>query len=359
VSPSIDVLLLIALPASGKSEVRRFLNWLQQRYPHIFRMFGFGEHVAELDDYPYVEFMRMVDRVLRSLDLPPIFFFQPIEGEEQPFCDSREWGVLARLLKDDYDHITDSVPTLSSRDAIYDLFERLDRAANKVGIGVRFTAMSRVDRSRLVAGLLDLVESQDQGELRRDNAGKSLIRRPYHWRVKSLKNTTVIVECARGGPEGATMPLDGANGYQYTLPLLGSEILRRASVLNIKVTPDDSRRRNRERATPPPGCTDTTLFHGVSEAVMRRSYGVCDLAHMIESSGVANCLRVVCDGTDYLVPVGIFDNCGRGCTDAVREKRDNLDALTEAERDPLFFGLFRAFCLGIIPGVEAAKRAVA
>jgi hypothetical protein len=151
------------------------LNWLQQHYPHIFRMFGFGEQIAELDDYPYVEFMRMIDRVRMSFGLPPIFFFQPIGGEERPFYDPREWGVLARLLKDDYDHITDPVPALSPRDAISDLFKRLDCAASEVGIEARFTAMSHAFRGRLVAGLQALVESQDQSELRRDNAGKSLI----------------------------------------------------------------------------------------------------------------------------------------------------------------------------------------
>ena len=60
----IDTLLLLALPASGKSEVRKYLAWLS---PEKCRDdFGVGPNV-QLDDFPYVHFMRRVDETLEKL----------------------------------------------------------------------------------------------------------------------------------------------------------------------------------------------------------------------------------------------------------------------------------------------------
>lgn len=69
----INVLLLLALPASGKSEVRKVLVSLTpERCRKDFHM---GETV-QLDDYPYVEFMRFVDEVAdHLLHLGNIFFW--------------------------------------------------------------------------------------------------------------------------------------------------------------------------------------------------------------------------------------------------------------------------------------------
>ena len=54
----IDTLLLFSLPASGKSEVRRYLAHLT---PQQCRDdFGLGP-TAQLDDYPYVHLMHRID----------------------------------------------------------------------------------------------------------------------------------------------------------------------------------------------------------------------------------------------------------------------------------------------------------
>src|SRR3989442_12693534 len=59
----LDVLLLLALPASGKSEVRRYLASLT---PEQCRSdFHMGPTV-QLDDYPYVHMMRRVSPELRK-----------------------------------------------------------------------------------------------------------------------------------------------------------------------------------------------------------------------------------------------------------------------------------------------------
>ena len=60
----IDTILLTALPASGKSEVRRYLAELD---PEAVREgFHMGETV-QLDDYPYVHMMRRISEELIQL----------------------------------------------------------------------------------------------------------------------------------------------------------------------------------------------------------------------------------------------------------------------------------------------------
>ena len=59
-SDCFHTLLLLALPASGKSEVRTFLD---QRDPVAFHM---GPTV-QLDDYPYVHLQLLVDEALVAM----------------------------------------------------------------------------------------------------------------------------------------------------------------------------------------------------------------------------------------------------------------------------------------------------
>ena len=66
----------------------------------------------------------------------------------------------------------------------------------------------------------------------------------------SFDGKTIIIECARGGPDGASMPLTGSDGYQYSLPMFCPEILENAAILYIWVTPEESRRKNADRADP-------------------------------------------------------------------------------------------------------------
>src|SRR5213594_810937 len=84
---TLEVLLLLALPASGKSEVRRYLAHLT---PQQCRdEFHLGPTV-QLDDYPYVQ--------LRRRGADGAFF----DSDEQPMKESRDWGTLIELLNEDY-----------------------------------------------------------------------------------------------------------------------------------------------------------------------------------------------------------------------------------------------------------------
>ena len=122
----------------------------------------------------------------------------------------------------------------------------------------------------------------------------------------SFDGKTIIIECARGGPDGASMPLTGSDGYQYSLPMFCPEILENAAILYIWVTPEESRRKNADRADPnDPG---SNLHHGVPLAVMLGEYGCDDMEYLVKTSDVPNTVRVPAHGTTYHVPIGIFDN---------------------------------------------------
>src|SRR4051812_8275181 len=97
-SKPIDVLLLLALPASGKSEVRRYLAHLTPK--QCRDDFHLGETV-QLDDYPYVHMMRRVSQALRAIGEQPVFF----ESDEVPMIDPRDWGTLIELLNEDYEDL--------------------------------------------------------------------------------------------------------------------------------------------------------------------------------------------------------------------------------------------------------------
>ena len=123
---------------------------------------------------------------------------------------------------------------------------------------------------------------------------------------ESFENKTIIIECARGGPDGAAMPLTGTFGYQYSLPMFCPEILEQAVILYIWVTPEESRRKNADRADPnDPG---SNLHHGVPMAVMLGDYGCDDMEYLIKTSEVENTVTVNAHGKTYHVPIGVFDN---------------------------------------------------
>jgi hypothetical protein len=103
------------------------------------------------------------------------------------------------------------------------------------------------------------------------------------------------------------MPLESPHGYTYSLGQLSREILDRASILHVCVTPEESRRRNEERARPGREGDASILHHGVPEAVMLGDYGTDDLPWLIEQAG-GRAVRIG-DGDDAIViPATAFDN---------------------------------------------------
>lgn len=277
------VILLMALPASGKSEVRNFMaNIGADRLKEEFHI---GENL-QLDDFPYVHMMRRIDEELQSLGQARIFY----PGEE-PFTDGRDWGTLCALLNEDYhDLMTRNVVRTDSAASL--LFDRIDRAAMTAGLSPRLGLLD--------AGIRDTVAARLEKEARK------MLDDKHAGYPETFTDKTVIIECARGGPDGASMPLTGTFGYQYSLPCFCPEILEQASILYIWVTPEESRRKNSERADPDdPG---SNLHHGVPEAVMFGDYGCDDMEYLVRTAQAPDTVDVSAWGKKYSLPIGIFDN---------------------------------------------------
>lgn len=278
-----DIVLLLALPASGKSEVRNLLANIE---PERLRSeFHIGQ-TLQLDDFPYVHMMRRIDDELMYMGEPRIYY-----PGEAPLINGRDWGTLCHLLNEDYHDLlnrnrirTDSAARL--------LFDRLDRASVQAGLLPRMGLLRPEIRSRLA----DILEEESQVMLEEKNAACP----------DSFENKTIVIECARGGPSGAEMPLSGTFGYQYSLPMFCPEILERAVILYIWVTPEESRRKNADRADPNnPG---SNLHHGVPQAVMLGDYGCDDMEYLAEHSEVEGTITVRAHGKTYHLPIGVFDN---------------------------------------------------
>jgi hypothetical protein len=280
----IDVLLLLALPASGKSEVRRYLAHLT---PEQCRdQFHIGP-TAQLDDYPYVHLMRRVSQELRKRGLDGVFF----TSDEQPMQQPLDWGTLIELLNEDFDDLTHRRRPAPASAAEW-LFARFDAARAKVGAPPAFSTLPAEARAALMRAL----EGECAELLRDKNAGIP----------ESLDGVTVVIEFARGGPDGATPPLPKPLGYRYSLAQLSDEILARASILYVWVTPEESRRKNTERTDPnDPG---SILHHGVPMAVMLGDYGVDDMSWLIEHADHPDTVKVETCGRTFHLPVARFDN---------------------------------------------------
>jgi hypothetical protein len=93
-------------------------------------------------------------------------------------------------------------------------------------------------------------------------------------------------------------------------------------VLYIKVTPEESRRKNLERALPPPGVDDSTLFHGVPTSVMLGDYGCDDLEFLMAAGG--GDIRIDAHGRTFQLPAAVFDNTA-DITSFIRKTRNPAD----------------------------------
>ncbi|MBO7698890.1 MAG: hypothetical protein J6S38_07660, partial [Erysipelotrichaceae bacterium] len=175
--------------------------------------------------------------------------------------------------------------------AIY-LFDRFDNAAATVGISPRLALLDAQTRNTIAKNL--------ESEARR------ILDEKESQIPDTFEGKTIVIECARGGPDGSSMPLDGAYGYQYSLARFSPDLLKEAAILYIWVTPEESRRKNNERANPDdPG---SNLFHGVPMSVMLGDYGCDDMQYLREHAEVENTITVKRDGKTFNVPIGVFDN---------------------------------------------------
>ncbi len=288
----IDTLLLFSLPASGKSEARRYMaNLTPEQCRDDFNM----GHTLQLDDYPYVHLMHRIDDELKAAGWSYAFY----GGPDRPFLDDWTWAVLIQLLNEDYDNLVNSrqvnVPSAAEH-----LFERIDRAQAKVGMAQPLGEVPWRIRKQVAAAL----EQECRAELDTLNKQNALDK----------KNKTIVIECARGGPNGMGFPLTPPYGYDTAFQQLSIQILERASVLYIWVDPKESRRKNIERGRP--DGAGSILHHSVPMQVMLGQYATDDMAWLLEQSdkpGAIRVERIVEQGGKYSsrvfhLPVGRLDN---------------------------------------------------
>ncbi len=283
---TIHTLLLTALPASGKSEVRRYLAQLDPR--RVEEDFHMGATV-QLDDYPYVHAMRRIAEELVAKDHDGIFFSSPLE----PFLEPLDWGTLVQLVNEDYRDLHQK-PAIEVDSAADWLMKRFDRCRAAVGAQPALSLLPPEVRHELIEAL------EDEARILLDEKLASI--------PDQLDDKTIVIEFARGGPQGSSMPLPKPFGYEYSFSQLSDEILDNADVLYIWVTPEESRRKNEERAKPGRGGDASILHHGVPIKVMLGDYGCDDIEWLLQQSDRENTVRVETRGKVYYLPLARFDN---------------------------------------------------
>ncbi len=316
-----DTLLLLALPASGKSETRAFLT---ERNPAEFHM---GPTV-QLDDYPYVHLQICVDDALADLGHDQVFHQPDTEagGRNGPFKDAREIAALLHLINEDYDDLLRGEAERPDAPARR-LLERFEAASRKADLPPKFDGLSADVRTQ--------VENAIEAEARK------LFTEKADACPSSRDGKTIVIEFARGGPPGESWPLPDGYGYRGSLPQLSEAILKRASILYIWVTAEESRRKNRARARP--DGQGSILFHGTPEIVMRQEYSRCDMEWLIGQASVPGTIDVEAHQKTFNVPVQRFDN-RTDLTTFLREdpsdwKQNDVDAIhgkLRAACDPLW-----------------------
>lgn len=280
----LQTVLLLALPASGKSEVRRYLaNLSPEQSRDDFHM---GPTV-QLDDFPYVHLMRRIDDELAAMGHGRVYFHSP----DRPFQDPRDWGTLIHLVNEDYADLV--AKKIDRPDAAAELlFKRLDAASKLAGAPARLGALDASTRTALAAKL--------------DSEAKSALADKQAAYPDTLEGKTLVVEFARGGPDGSDMPLAAPFGYAHSIAQLAKPLLESAHILYVWVTPEESRRKNQARTDPnDPG---SILNHGVPLEVMMNDYGCDDMGWLAEHSSVPGTVTIQARGRTFHIPIARFDN---------------------------------------------------
>ena len=283
-SETFDIVLLLALPASGKSEVRRFLANVEPE--RLKKEFHIGANL-QLDDFPYVHMMRRADDELAKLGKARLFF----KSGDRPFIDTKDWGTLIHLLNEDYhDLMAKNVVKVASAADL--LMRRIDKAGERAKIAPRLAKLDAATWKTVAAAL--------------EPEAKAMLDEKHAAYPASFEGKTIVIEAARGGPDKSTFPLQDPLGYQYSLRELDPEILKRAVILYVWVTPEESRRKNTARTNPnDPG---SILHHGVPMEVMMNDYGCDDMDYLEKNSEVPGTITITAQGHKFHLPIGRFDN---------------------------------------------------
>ncbi len=291
-SDILDTVLIFSLPASGKSETRTYMSSLTPE--QCVREMAMGP-TLQLDDYPYVHLMHRLDDELKAHGWRYVYY----KGPERPFQDDWTWAVLIELLNEDHANLM-AGRTLAPPSAAQLLMDRLDAAHEKVGLPQHMGDVPYRIRKQVAEAL----EKEARHELEVLNRTLGAER----------KGKTLVIEAARGGPNGSAFPLTPPYGYGTTFQWLSPDILAKAAVLYVWVDPAESRRKNIERGRP--SAQGSILHHCVPMEVMLGQYGCDDMSYLIEQSDKPDTIKIerIIKENDryvtkiYYLPVARFDN---------------------------------------------------
>ncbi len=226
------------------------------------------------------------------------------EAADRSFRNPVDWGTLIALVNEDYTDIL--AKTKRNPDSLGKwFFNRIDNARVAVGGKPIFQGIN----DDTLAKLAELLQDELQIVVSDWNAAVP----------ETLEGKTLVIEFARGAPQGSQMPPPFGFGYGYSLSKLSREILEKAAILYIWVTPEQSRQKNLERAKP--DADGSILFHGVPMHVMLNDYGCDDMEYQLSLSDVPGTVKVDLDGESFHIPAGRFDNRG-DLTTFLREDPD-------------------------------------
>ena len=297
----LPILMFCALPASGKSESRRFFKSLTKEEMAQFHL---GDSRTQVDDYPYVDALEKIDAICNQT-LGKTVFKDP---NTRLFFSGYEWGVLTYLINEDYldiKKLDKKIPKAYEDDPVKWLFKRYDDASEKTGkIPRRFEELEKnTDKEKF-----------QEFKKKCFDVCNTLLHDKYDNIPESLDGKTIIFEFSRGGAKGSTFPLKEPYGYEYTLSLFDDEILNNANILYIWVTPEQSFQKNKQRekeglqGKSQTVSTQLSLNHGVPDSVMNNEYGLDDFEYLINLSKNGKYLPIKKSGKEFKVKAGRLDN---------------------------------------------------
>ena len=146
-TPLIDTLLLVGLPASGKSVLGRLLTASSDDLPELGVRFGPALH---LDDYLYVRIMWRICETLHDRGHQPLF----LEPDGLRFLDPREWGTLVNLLNEEYADL--ERPSAGPGDPAAWVLDRLETAHVGAGMPAALADLQPDIRGALVSAIEEL-----------------------------------------------------------------------------------------------------------------------------------------------------------------------------------------------------------
>lgn len=325
-------LFLFALPASGKSEIRKFLEKMSQKQRREEMHIG---EMVELDDFPFVHLLRVIDEALVEMGKLPVFSPNP----EEPFFNPEVvWPMLTHLLAVDYKHL------LCQRSyALYESGECGYYMLSEIAYWYKMLGRGDILGENCDWSLVLSADELEKLSESIDDECRDVLNEKDCAIPSTLEGKTIIIEFSRGGSEddvrilttdfSAFLPF----GYRAAFPCLTPVMLEDAAILYVGVSPEESRKRNLARFDP--NDPNGTLGHMVPEKVMRECYAGDDIRHLLELTyeqrGPKDTIEVTLDILRTL-PCVVFDN-ETDLTSFTREKKWPKD-----KREVLHFALREA-----------------